>query len=77
MVILHLLSYRETLVTSFGNLKLDLDFGDQATARLLLAVRNKKVCSSACSSNHGKDTASALFGLYHSSNPIWFEVLKE
>lgn len=66
MVILRLLGYRDTLVTSFGNLKLDevnLGFGDQATTRLLPVARSKKVCSSACHTNHGKDRDSELFGL--------------
>jgi len=79
-VILRLLGYRDIPVTSFGNLKLDdtnEGVGDQTTTRLILAVRSKKVRSSACRTNHDKDTASELFGLYRPSNPIWFEILKE
>lgn len=72
-MILHSLGYWDTLVTSVGNLKLDevnLVFGEQAMTRPLSMVRSKKVCFSACDTNHVKDTASKLFGLYQSSNLI-------
>lgn len=79
-VILHLLGYRDKPVTSFGILKLDelsLDLGDQATTRLLPEVRSKKMCSSACQTNHSKAAATELFGLYQTPSSIWFEILKE